>query len=430
MLIIKRKVTGGLLIILILLLTGVDGFTQISINSPYSRYGMGELAMRKATYYFSMGGVANAIGSASYVNPYNPASNAAFDTLSFVFTGGMVSKFGTLKTTDLSNTNNSASLGYLLFGFPINRRIKASIGLMPYSDVGYKVVSRSNIPEVGNTDFYFEGAGGANDFYLSASYKLHKNLAIGIKGAYMFGLLEQIKAVFFPDSVGYINTRIDNQTELGGFYFDFGMQYNKLLHNGMTLGLGAIYSPSQNVSATQNYLARSYFATALGVESFRDTIESRIGDKGSVTIPEKYGLGISLKSRDKWLIAADVNWQNWRNFKYFDVMDSLQNSFQVSIGGEFLPSERSIDTYWKRVKYRFGFRYHQTYLSLSDNSINEFGITFGMGLPIPRSLSLVNVGVEVGRGGTTASDLIQENFIKINLGISVWERWFVKRRYY
>jgi hypothetical protein len=426
----KRTVAHSLATLLLLLMTGVGGLAQVSINSPYSRYGMGDLVMRKTTYNFSMGGVANAISSQRYINPYNPAANAAFDTLSFIFSGGMVSKFGTMSTTNMSSATSYASLGYLLFGFPVNRHIKTSIGLMPYSNVGYKIVSGENLPDIGNTDFYFEGTGGTNEFFLSASFQLHKNLAIGAKGTYMFGMSERAKAIFFPDSIGYINTRIDNQIELGDLYFDFGLQYNKQLANDLTLGLGAVYAPAQNISAHENYLARSYFATAAGIESYRDTIDSRLGLKGSVTIPEKYGFGFLVKSQERWLIAADVNWQNWSEFESFGVRDSLENSMQIAVGGEFLPSERSIDTYWKRIRYRIGFRYHKTYLNLYENQINEFGITFGMGLPIPRSFSTLNVGFEVGRSGTTASNLIQDSFIRINLGVSIWERWFVQRRYY
>ncbi len=426
----SKTIIRNILVVIFLLAVAYDGFAQIAINSPYSRYGKGELVMRKTTYNFSMGGVANAINSSRYINPYNPAANAGIDTLSFVFTGGMMSKFGTITTNDLSSKTGYGSLGYLLFGFPINKHIKTSIGLLPYSNVGYKIVTSDNLPDVGNTDFYFEGSGGVSEFYLSAAFLLHKNLSVGVKGAYMFGRSDRIRAVFFPDSIGYINTRIDNQVDIGDLHYDFGVQYHKTFDNGMTYGFGAIYSPAQKLSATENFMARSYFATAVGVESFRDTIESRIGIPGKVTIPEKYGFGFMVKNKERWLVAADLNWQNWSQFESFGVSDSLQNSLQFSIGGEYLPSERTIDTYWKRIRYRAGFRYHKTYLNLENNQINEFGITFGMGLPIPRSFSTLNIGIEVGRGGTKATNLIQDNYIRLNVGVSIWERWFVQRRYF
>jgi hypothetical protein len=76
-----------------------------------------------------------------------------------------------------------------------------------------------------------------------------------------------------------------------------------------------------------------------------------------------------------------------------------------------------------------GARYNQTYLNLYGQSINEFGISFGLGLPLPRSLTTIDLSLEVGRGGTTAKNLIQETFVNFTVGVSIYERWFVKRRY-
>ncbi|MFP4469287.1 MAG: hypothetical protein ACLFPE_01310 [Bacteroidales bacterium] len=429
MLKISKSASRVLLTVVISIFLLTDGFSQIAINSPYSRFGVGDLAVRRNTYNFSMGGVANAISSPYYINPYNPSANAAFDSLSFVFSGGLIGRAGTLRTEDLSNRTNFASLGYLLFGFPITHWLKTSIGLTPYSNVGYNIVASTAIEDVGNTELFYEGTGGLNEFYLNAAIQLHKNLAVGVKGSYMFGKADLIRKVFFPDSVGYINTRVDDYIEVGDMYFDFGIQYNKDLGKDLKLGLGAIYGPSQEVSATQNYLVRSFFATGVGTESFRDTIINQPENEGSIVIPDKYGVGFMLKKSNKWMVAADYNWQNWKDYKAFGVSDSLENSMQVSIGGEFLPSQRIISSYWKRIKYRLGFRYNKTYLNLRETQINEFGISFGMGLPIPRSLSTINLGIEVGRRGATASNLIQENFINITLGVSVWERWFVKSKY-
>jgi hypothetical protein len=146
-------------------------------------------------------------------------------------------------------------------------------------------------------------------------------------------------------------------------------------------------------------------------------------------LPDKYGFGFTLRSSDQWMVGADYQWQNWSNYKAFDRNDSLQNTMQISLGGEFSPSPNLMASYWRRVKYRVGFRYNKTYLDLRDTRINEFGISFGLGLPIPRSYSTMNLGFEIGRKGTTASGLIQNNFYRITVGISVWERWFVKNKY-
>ncbi len=415
--------------IVFFVLVSIEASAQVSVNSPYSRYGVGDLATRQNGYNFSMGGVALAISNPRYVNPFNPASNTAFDSLSFIFSGGVSSKIGTLKTDQLSANTNYATMGYLLFGFPITKWLKSSIGIIPYSNVGYDIVDKQNLTGIGNTNFFYKGSGGLNQFYVNFGAQLTKNLSVGATSSYLFGKANLAKFIYFPDSTGILHTRIDNYIEVGDLTYDFGIQYKKPIGNDLTIGFGAIYAPKQNVSAIENYLARTYSGSSTGVEYYRDTIESRIENRGVLVIPEKYGFGVMLKKKENWMVGADYSWQNWSKYKAFGVSDSLQNSMQFSIGGEFQPNRNAVTSYWKLVTYRLGFRYNKTYLEVRNTQINEFGISFGVALPIPRSLSTVNFGVEVGRTGTTASNLIQENFVKFTLGIDIWERWFVKRKY-
>ena len=429
MLIKSKRIINNLLLLGLFTVITTTGNSQIAINSPYSRFGVGELATRRNAYQFAMGGISAAVTSNRYINPFNPAANFSFDSLSFIFSGGIIASTGTLKTDVLSNNTNYASLGYLLFGFPVNKWLKTSIGLTPYSNVGYNIVLNKVIENVGNTEFKYLGSGGLNEFYGNASVEPFKNFAIGAKMSYMFGKADLANLVFFPDSVGYLNTRVDNYVEVGSLYFEYGLQYHHKIAHNLSLGLGAVFAPKQNIKAVENYLARSYFPTTLGIESFRDTISSRIKNEGFLEIPDKYSFGFTLSKSEHWLVGADYSWQNWSRYKSFGKSDSLQDSWQLSIGGEFTPNKSIVANYWKRVKYRLGFRYNKTYLNIRGNQINEFGISFGIGLPIPRSFSTVNIAVELGRKGTTASGLIQNNYLKFTLGVAIWERWFVKSKY-
>jgi hypothetical protein len=429
---LKKNKKGVKVFFLLLLFLSVfsENIAQIAINSPYSRFGLGELASRKDAYHFGMGGISTAISSNRHVNPYNPASNFAYDTLSFIFSGGLIASRGTLKTDDLSNRYSFASLGYLTFGFPVSHKFKASIGILPYSNVGYNIVSNDTIANVGNAEYIYQGSGGINNFYGSLSFELFKNFSIGAKMTYMFGKADLIRSVFFPDSVGYLNTRIDNYMQVGDLYFEYGLQYHHKINEKYTIGFGLLYAPQQNIKANENYLVRSYFPTGLGVESYRDTLASRLDNPGYLRLPVKTGFGIMLKRTDQWLVGADITWQEWSNFQAFNRNDSLRNTLQINLGGEFTPSRSITGNYWKRVKYRLGFRFNETYLSLEDKQINEFGISFGVGLPIPRSLSTINAAIEIGQLGTTAAGLIQNNYIRLTIGVAVWERWFVKNKYF
>ena len=129
------------------------------------------------------------------------------------------------------------------------------------------------------------------------------------------------------------------------------------------------------------------------------------------------------------MVGADFEWQKWEDFEVFGVKDSLNNSFRVTIGGEFTPKHTNISSLFKRMTYRAGVRYNQTYLTFFDKNITEFGISFGVGFPLKNSKTGIDLGFEYGRRGTTANNLIQENVFTISVGVSIQENWFMKRKY-
>jgi hypothetical protein len=79
--------------------------------------------------------------------------------------------------------------------------------------------------------------------------------------------------------------------------------------------------------------------------------------------------------------------------------------------------------------YRAGLKFEKTGLVINSQSINDMGATLGIGLPVSGSFSNVNLGFEIGKKGTTASNLIQENYAILSLSLSLNDRWFQKRKF-
>ncbi len=99
-----------------------------------------------------------------------------------------------------------------------------------------------------------------------------------------------------------------------------------------------------------------------------------------------------------------------------------------AIGGYWVPDYRALSGYFKRVTYRAGLRYYVSGLEVSGKEINNFRIAFGLGMPLGCSFSNLNLGFELGRRGTTDAGLIEESYLKINLGLSLNDIWFQKRK--
>ena len=78
----------------------------------------------------------------------------------------------------------------------------------------------------------------------------------------------------------------------------------------------------------------------------------------------------------------------------------------------------------------YSIHYTKLYdLELRGKNIDEFGISLGVGLPLPRTRSTINLAAEFGTRGTTSNNLIKDNYVKFTLGLSIFERGFIIRKY-
>lgn len=414
---------------MVLLLCAIQVSGQTRISSPYSRFGIGDLMNNTGVTNMAMGGISYGLSSPYFVNPSNPATYVSFDTLSFVFDVGAYANQTKLITTDLSQDANFASLAYIKFGFPVTRWWRSSLGLMPYSNTGYNMLDTEVEESIGSVTRSYQGNGGYNQVYFGNSFSLNKNFSVGVNLTYLFGTVEKSNATTFPDSVYRMNYKEVTSTKIHDLSLNYGVYYKKQWEKGYKLGLGLVFSNGTNISATENRLGYRYFESSLGVDQVIDTLLNFSSVKGNIFLPSSIGGGFTFGKSEKWLVGSDVQLQMWNKYTYFGVADSLKNSMRISVGGEYTPSVSTVSNYFQRISYRAGFRYSNSFLELRGQQINEFGISFGFGLPIPRTRSTINLSAEVGSRGTTNANLIKENFVRFTLGLSVFERWFIIRKY-
>lgn len=408
---------------------------QTSVNSPYTRYGIGDLLNNKYLRNLATGGASIGCRSPYAINYSNPASYSAFDSLSFMFESGVNSAITQLQSSTQKQLSNYTSLSYLVFGFPVTRWWGASMGLLPYSNVGYNIIDKEEKANVGLLNYYYQGSGGYNQFYIGNGFKI-KNLSFGFNASFIFGSLDKICRVTLPDSTDFLNTKVRYSTITNDFLFNYGLQYQKDLSKKVRLTAGLVYNASTNLNSKQDSLVYRYFySQSDNSEIIKDTIINSLDNKGLITLPRCIGGGLAFEIKnkslnDKWVIAADYQVQDWKNFKYFGVTDSLSNSHQLSLGLELTPNSVATTQRWKRAHYRIGLRYNQTYLKLHETQLNEMALSFGLGLPLRKSKTTLNFGFEVGQRGTTDNELIKENFARISFILSINERnWFLKHRF-
>ena len=411
-----------------ILLVGLNVSAQSDLSSPYSRFGLGDIYTGSPnTILKGMGGISNSISSRSILNPNNPASFGAIDSLSFLFDAGFYIKTATFSTTNMTEKGSNASFDYASIGLSATKWWKMGIGITPYSNREYTNITSHYNPGAYNVDF--QGEGGLSRVYFANAFKITKNLSVGVNASFIFGTLSDLTTVYYPDSTYFINGKRSIDMRINDFKFDYGILYSIPIKSSK-LNIGLTYSQGANMNAKRDLFIRSMFKGYDNlVENPIDTLAYNEDEKVSFKIPHGFGGGISFEKDNRWMIGVDFNWNAWKGFELNGINDSLQNSWNVAVGGEYRPKATSISKYYKKIAYRAGFHYDQTYYNINGNSINKFGITFGLGLPVPRSLTSFNVALEFGSMGTIGNNLVKENYFNISIGMSIYDRWFVKRKY-
>ena len=406
------------------------GNAQVKISSPYSIFGVGNLYGVSSQMNMAIGGAATAFSSPFFINPANPASYMSMDSNSFVFDGAFNLRSSTLNTTDMSQKTKFGTLSNLYFGFPVTKWWRASAGILPYSNVGFEMQGDQVIENIGQVLTTYSGHGGIDDAYIGSAFSPIKNLSLGVNMAYLFGNIVKERSTAFPDSAAYVSTMLRSTARLNKLNFDFGMLYRIDLNEGKYCQIGLTYKPKQKIDGKAEKIAYSYtYDYGQGVESIIDTVSYEVGNNDEVILPTSFGAGFLIGNASRWLATADFNWQKWSEFRYLGNNPGLKDNLRLSIGGQYRPSAVDIGKYYERIYYRAGFRFEQSYLQKEDTRLKDIGVSFGVGLPMKKSRSTMNIAVELGTQGTTDLGLVKENYVRITIGAALQERWFLKKRY-
>lgn len=400
-------------------------------NDPYSRYGLGEMTTGTSVLNRGMGYTSVAFQNAAALNTDNPASypSLRLTTYEAAFTGGLRS----IDAGNQSYNTGSLTLSYLRVGIPLGKHGGMAFGLEPRSHIYYHNVDTATTlkDENGGSIFNknaseYTGEGGLNYAFIGGGYSIG-GFSVGANFGYLFGNIRNTSRLVNLDSTKMLGSDFSRYTRIGGIYWKGGLQWHDTLRNGWHYRLGATLELSQQINASRESYGSSFFY--YGTQEVQDTAFSLPGQQGKITIPATYAVGAQLGGPN-WSLAADITRTDWNQYQNFGISDSVTDqTLRYSIGGEFTPSPSSVYGYFQRVTYRMGFYYGDDYVRLHDKNLNYYGLTVGASFPFKRGADRVHTALEFGRRGTTENGLVQMNYFRLHLGISLNDRWFIKRKY-
>ncbi|WP_372744944.1 hypothetical protein [Lutibacter sp.] len=407
-----------------------NGFAQKNNSSAYSFFGIGDISSSNTVEQLSMGGAGVSLNDNLHLNLSNPAS---LSSLKFTtYTLGLENNNLSVKESDISQKAATTYLSYLALGVPLGEKGGLGFGLMPYSSVGYSLTSNVYVDDELTEITLYNGEGGTNKVYLAVGFEIFKGFSVGVQGNYLFGKIDnsvvnQIKGVSRA-------TKYQTISNLESFSLNTGFQYKKELKNNLNLHFGGNVNLENEITSDGN---KYLYSVSIGnYEIPRDTILNEESN-GKIIAPLKSSLGIGVGKENKWYASLDYNFQkalkldgnvlnNYSKIKY-------DNSNKIALGGFFIPKYNSITSYWDRVTYRAGIKLEKTGLLVNGSgiendftAIDDYGISFGVGLPVSNQLSNLNIGFEFGKRGETEKGLVQENYFNFRLSLSLNDKWFRK----
>jgi hypothetical protein len=407
------------------ILFAVFFISQISIlgqsSSSYSRLGIGDAVYSFSAYGNGIGGLGVSLANPNFFDIVNPASwnqiNRTRFSIDLSYSGSFLSE------NSETGFNGKAQFYGLAFAFPVSDSDGATIvmGITPYSTVYYNVSQKGTdlTQATGSYQIEYNGKGGLSKAFIGSSYKLPFGLNLGATLNYYFGKIDYNATSEFTNSSAS-NSSFDRTYNPSGIGTNLGLispDISTLLHSSSISNL--------RIGFAAEYLGKLNTDTILTstTTSRTDTIQ-----QGTVNmkVPIRLMAGLSFSINQNYILSLDVASQNWSNYAFNDVQSGdLKNDTKLSLGFQYNPKQELGSTLWRQIVWRAGLSYEQTQYKVDGTGINQYSISGGFSYPLGQS-STIDISLIIGSRGSSQSDLIKENFVKMNMGISIGELWFLR----
>ena len=388
-------------------------------TSTYTRYGIGDLFYGYSARTMALSFSGSAMLNTDYVEIMNPASwtNLSRTRIEFSFS-----------YDDLKVSNSTESKYYgdgifrgFTFAFPVSgaNGIAVAMGIVPYSKINYEVVENVQDQSTGNYTATYQGVGGLSRIFIGGTYKLPYEFIFGGTLDYYFGNLT------YTSSIEFLNSST--------FPSDYEL---KFAPTGLGTTIGLI---TPNMAELLNVPSISNFRFGLNaniisnldtdtsfVSRSRTIIDSLYFGKTQMVVPTRLNAGVHITFNNVYNFALDYFYQAWTDFRLSGVNQlNLNDVNKFSLGFEYRPARVLSMNFLEQIMLRAGVSYEMSQYEFNGYELHQISVSGGFSLPISPE-NTFDVGLEYAVRGSKENDLLQENFFRIDLGISFGDIWFTR----
>jgi hypothetical protein len=429
-------------------------------NSPYSRYGLGDIVPNTNIANRALGGIQAGYADPLIINFNNPASYSSFYVFPtagskkiqngrVVLDAGINLEGHTLRAPNQANkfTSSNALFSYLQVGVPLRKGWGLSFGLRPVTRISYLITDRERLIDPRNgakldsAVTEYSGDGGSYLPTIGTGIAI-KNLSLGVNVGYMFGKRETSnKRALVNDTLAYNNSNYTTRSSFGGLFLSAGAQYKiKLAEKAdatTALRLGVSGNIRQTLKGSQDFVVETFVRDPQNGDFPVDSVSVRTNNTGEVEYPASYTVGFVIDHQDTkkgggWLAGLDFIQTAWDDYRFFGARDAVKSNWQIRAGAQLIPEPSR--NYFSNVAYRAGFFTGADYITAGGKDLPQWGLSLGLGLPIANynrmtsQFTRLNLAVEYSKRGND-QNLLKENTFRVSVGFNFSDVWFNKRRY-
>jgi hypothetical protein len=312
------------------------------------------------------------------------------------------------------------------------------LALVPYSD------QRITLTDTDTTSFIafddtlnllnsFDRSGGIMAFKVGTSYLIRENLSVGLSVDMLFGSSRQNESIFFDGSSIIQTSRTRYSGVLGEVFISLALQEKINLFASVKQALrdlDGIY--------TEKHLFDD--ANGNGYHDYGNPLDFPLPDsvagKDEIRLPgihkpEQFSFGIQSKLNKQTSISFELSSIKDKgtisDYLTLPLDDWINRSNDFKLSLVRFPKDISLDLVDK-ISFRTGLMYKSHTLALSNAIVSEVGGSLGFGFKFKAVGNQVDLNYYLGKRKYPDSTFKTEIIQQMQVGVSLGDLWFVKRR--
>jgi hypothetical protein len=384
-------------------------------ESVFSPLGIGTWVDSGSAYSTSVAGADLAHSDSIYFSIDNPATWRSYGMTKFT------TSFGASKVYGADKVGEDVSDNYVFPNAAIALPIYKTLGLgffyQSLTDHDY-LVFRNDTYEieepVDTLDSYdilrrVQGSGGLARAGTRLAFKFTPTVSTGLGIDYYFGELEELVTIDF---------------EQGAFSRSGRFIRHEMTGVGATLGFNVAPNDFFEFAFTARTPVYMNVSSSLTVQGG----DSTGIDSEKFELPLALGFGATHEYGRLRTLAA-LRYEAWENSDHsFADETAFANSINAGLGFERLGLKEPLIPWYEIFTFRAGLRYQKHYVKAAGNTLNSYGASLGLGIPVANGRGMLDVALTWDMRGTVNDNEAREQIYGIQIGISSTERWFVRRQ--